>query len=118
MKSHEFIQAAADMLAAMGGTTQSTPQADITASGKLHQVEPDLEDHTEQDGIFVSPLQAKLELLKKAVNVDSIYDEQGEDSDMTGHGDDNEDELDQIKKLSGISAVVVDEAGSDEPFDE
>lgn len=120
MKSHEFIQAAANMLAAMGGTANPTNTADITASGKLHQVEPDLEDHTEQVGIFVSPLQAKLELLKKAVNVDSIYDEQGEDSDLTGHGADNEDngdELDQIKKLSGISAVVVDEAGSDEPLD-
>jgi hypothetical protein len=116
MKSHEFIQAAANMLAAFGDQQQA-PQADITASGKLHQVEPEYDDHTEPGGIFVAPLQAKLELLKKAVNVDSIYDEEGEDSDLTGHGDDNEDELDQIKKLSGINIAAVDEMASSEPLD-
>ena len=103
------------MLGAFGNKQQ--PQTDITASGKLHQVEPDLEDKTERGGIFVAPLQAKLELLKKAVNVDSIYDDQGEDNDLTGHGDDNEDELDQIKKLSGINIAAVDEMASSEPLD-
>ena len=115
MKSHEFIQAAADMLAAFGGEQSQAPVQPNRAV--MTPVQPELDDKTENVGIFVSPLQAKLELLKKAVNVDSIYDETGEDSDLTGHGDDNEDELDQIKKLSGISAVVVDEAGSDEPLD-
>jgi hypothetical protein len=116
MKSHEFIQAAADMLSAFGNKEQ--PQADITASSKLHQVEPELDDKTEQGGIFVAPLQAKLELLKKAVNVDSIYDEPGEDGDLTGHGADNEDdELNQLKKLSGINIAAIDEMASDEPLD-
>ena len=61
MKSHEFIQAAANMLAAFGDKQE--PEADITASGKLHQVEPELDDKTEKGGMFVPPLQAKLELL-------------------------------------------------------
>jgi hypothetical protein len=38
MKSHEFIQAAADMLAAFGNNEQQP--ADITVSGRLHQVDP------------------------------------------------------------------------------
>jgi len=53
---------------------------------------------------FVPPLQAKIELLKKAVDVDSVYDQGG-------------DELAQMKKRAGINPVVTDEAGSDEPLD-
>ena len=116
MKSSEFIQAAAALLGALGSEQQ---QQDVQPNrAVMTPVEVDNTDNTEP-GIFVTPLQAKLELLKKAVNVDSIYDEQGEDSDLTGHGADNEDdELDQLKKLSGINVVAVDEAGSDEPLDE
>jgi hypothetical protein len=100
MKSHEFIQAAANMLSAFSGQ-QHTPQADITASGKLHQVEPELVDRTERGGIFVAPPQAELELLKKAVNIENIYDENIQDT---------EDELDQMKKLSGINLMMHDKA--------
>jgi hypothetical protein len=53
---------------------------------------------------FVPPLQAKIELLKKAVDVDSIYDQGG-------------DELSQMKKMAGINPVVADEAAGDEPLD-
>ena len=116
MKSHEFIQAAANMLAAFGNKEQQP--ADITVSGRLHQVEPELDDNTENVGLFVPPLQAKLELLKKAVDVDSIYDEHGEDNDLSGQGADNEDdELNQLKKLSGINIAAIDEMASDEPLD-
>lgn len=52
---------------------------------------------------FVPPLQAKLELLKKSVGVESTYDE--------------EDELGRIKKNAGIQVVVADEASSSEPLD-
>lgn len=114
MKSHEFLKAAADFF---GGNSAETTQPTQPNRAVLTPAYPELEDKTEDVGIFVSPLQAKLELLKKAVNVDSIYDEEGSDEDLTGYGADNEDELDQIKKLSGISVVAVDEAGSDEPLD-
>lgn len=60
-------------------------------------------DETEA-GVFVPPLQAKIELLKKAVDVDNIYDQ-------------GEDELSQMKKMAGINPVVADEAASDEPLD-
>jgi hypothetical protein len=72
---------------------------------------------TADSGTFVPPLQAKIELLKKAVDVDSIYDQSGPDEDLTGHGDDNEDELAQMKKRAGIHPVVASEAADDEPLD-
>lgn len=53
---------------------------------------------------FVPPLQTKIELLKKAVDVDSIYDQGG-------------DELAQMKKHAGINPAVLDAAGDDEPLD-
>lgn len=60
--------------------------------------------HDQEDGqpdettVFVSPLQQKLELLKKSVGVDNIYDNPEEQS--------ADDELEQIKKLSGLSTVI------------
>lgn len=50
---------------------------------------------------MIPPLQAKLELLKKATGVDNVYDNK------------EPDELDDIKKLTGIKAVIAQEAGED-----
>jgi len=100
MKSHEFIQAAANMLAAFGNNEQQP--ADITVSGRLHQVEPDLDDYTDTK-TMVAPLQQKLELLKKAVDVNSYFDE-GEPGFDPGpnEGDKSDEELEEIKKLAGV----------------
>lgn len=114
MKSHEFIKAALTQLI---DKLDDVAGQEAEQSVELSPVEPEYKDNTEQGGVFVAPLQAKLELLKKAVDVDSIYDQGGQDNDLTGHGADNEDDLDQLKKLSGINIVVADEAASDEPLD-
>ena len=55
---------------------------------------------------FIPPLQAKLELLKKSTGVPSLYD-----------NNESGDDLDDIKKLTGIKAVVQHEAADDEPLD-
>jgi len=111
MKASEILHGLAELLAGIEGG----PQGQQTAA-TMTAVEVPNVDHTES-GTFVPPLQAKIELLKKAVNVDSIYDQQGPDEDLTGHGSDNEDELSRIKHMAGIHPVVADEAGSDEPLD-
>jgi hypothetical protein len=100
MLSHEFIQAAANMLAAFGNNEQQP--ADITVSGRLHRVEPDLDDYTDTR-TMVAPLQQKLELLKKAVDVNSYFDE-GEPGFDPGpnEGDKSDEELEEIKKLAGV----------------
>jgi hypothetical protein len=119
MKASEILRKLADVIDGQdSGPTQSVadqvPHQDQSA--QLHAVEVDNTDNTEA-GTFVPPLQAKLELLKKAVNVDSIYDQGGEDGDLTGQGADNEDPLDTMKKLSGINIVATAEAADDEPFE-
>jgi hypothetical protein len=87
---------------------------------------------------MVAPLQQKLELLKKAVDVDSYYDNDKEEKlypttpvnltlnipqgqsttkiDLTINGE-HLDELDKIKKIAGIPTATIFDAGDDEPLD-
>jgi hypothetical protein len=53
---------------------------------------------------FIPPLQSKLEILKKSVGLDNVYDEEP-------------DELDQMKKRAGIPLAVQQAAADDEPLD-
>jgi len=80
------------------GAENSHPHAE------LHAV-TDVDDNGD-DGVdshtMVPPLQQKLELLKKAAGVPSMFDQ-------------GEDELDDIKKLTGIKAVISHEADEDLP---
>jgi len=111
MNISELLRKLADVIASAEGD-ESGPQ-----SADLSPVKVDHQDNTDtKTGVFVPPLQAKLELLKKSVNVDNVYDQGGADEELTGRGNDNEDdELQQVKRLSGI--VSTDEASSDEPLD-
>lgn len=66
------------------------------------------------DDLFVPPLQLKMELLKKAVGVDNIYDD-GENEEETQH---SYGELEAIKRNAGlIDPVVMSELGDDEPLE-
>ena len=71
----------------------------------------------EEGGTYVPPLQAKIELLKKSVNVDNVYDKGGPNESPTGHGADNEDEISRMRYMAGIMPAVADEAASDEPLE-
>lgn len=93
MKMSEILRDLADKLAAIEGGTD----ADQSHTGTEVSVEPGDNGSGE---IFVPPLQAKLELLKKSAGVPSFYDDGG-------------DELDDIKKLTGIDAVMQQEASED-----
>ena len=67
------------------------------------------------DDVFIPPLQLKIELLKKATGVESVYDEDDEDEETQHHYDD----LAAIKRNAGIDTnpVVLDALGDDEPLD-
>jgi len=102
MKSHEFIQAAADLLGSFGDMTKTAPGAQHTNLAMLTPVEPELDDNTDTK-TMVGPLQQKLELLKKAVDVSSYFDE-GEPGFDPGpeEGFKTDRELEEIKKLAGV----------------
>ena len=115
MKASEILQGLAELLA---GIEQDQSQEVVQQPNKaeLVAVQVDNTDNTEA-GVFVPPLQAKLELLKKAVNVDSIYDQGGADEQMTGQGADKQDELSRMKQMAGINPVALDAAADTEPLD-
>lgn len=88
------------------------PELSGTAAGD--QIEaPKNSDAAEGDDNFVPPLQLKLELLKRAVGVDNVYDDQRADQ-VTG--DDSEDEIAIMQRRAGIVPVMM--AVDDEPFDD
>jgi hypothetical protein len=76
----------------------SEPEEVKVPTVSLTQVEVDNEDESNGESM-VSPLQQKLELLKKSVGVESAFDNSPE-------SDCEKDELDFIKKAAGIPSVV------------
>jgi hypothetical protein len=98
MRASDILHGLADLLAGLEGNKLSQPTQQSAAT--LVQISADNADHSDS-GTFVPPLQAKLELLKKSVGVDSVYDQGGPGEEMTGHGADT-DELAQMKKMAGI----------------
>ena len=82
---------------------------------------PDNQDAGADDEVYVPPLQLKLELLKRAVGVDNIYDE-GESRadeveepvqhDHHGHHG-HTDELARMKQLAAIQTLSDDEVFDD-----
>ena len=69
--------------------------------------QPEQDDDSDQ-GVMLPPLQQKIELLKKAVDVPSAFDQDG---------DGVPDELDAIRKNAGVNPAVVHIASDDEPLD-
>lgn len=78
---------------------------------KLDQIESGASDIPDQkaddDDVMINPQQAKIELLKKGVGVESAYDDECDDSS----------ELDAIRRNAGINPTVLDIASGDSPLE-
>ena len=97
MKPSEILRNLADMLDA-----------------KAQEQTPELAQ--QPDDLFVPPLQLKLELLKRATDVENIYSDEEEEHQAAN----SYDELAMIKRNAGIeelNPVVIDALGDDEPLD-
>jgi len=80
--------------------------------------ESDVEE--QPDDVYVPPLQLKLELLKKATGVESVYDETEKPEDQEQSGPETygqAPEQDELGRLRQLAAVVRSEASDDEPLD-
>ena len=80
-------------------------------------------DHESGD-VMIPPLQAKLELLKRATGVPNVYDEECPecgcspcDCDHTDGYEHEDDELDSIKHLAGVPVTAIFTAGEDGPLE-
>lgn len=71
-------------------------------------VEVDNTDDTEVT-TMISPLQQKMELLKKSVGLDNVYDDDEEEET---------DELEIIKRNAGMNPTAIQFISADEPLDD
>lgn len=98
MKAAEILRGLADAIERSEGGAATVPQQD--QSPKFHKVEVP-NDEQGNPTSMQAPLQQKLELLKKAVGVESTFDDECAEVDP----------LDQMKKMAGIQIVA--QAGED-----
>jgi hypothetical protein len=104
MKMADVLRQLADKLDGIEGGDTSGDNMGKQASDFQHDVDAGAESgdrDVEVTGVMIPPLQQKLEILKKSVDMDNAFDDNGSD------------ELDDIKKLTGIKAVIAQEAGED-----
>lgn len=87
--------------------TNSMPHAELTS------VEVDNTDNTEAT-VAIPPLQAKLELLKKSMGMDSAYDQECSCGCDPCECDQAPDELAIIKQNAGIPFIAVQEMSDDD----
>jgi hypothetical protein len=107
MKASDILHGLADLLAGIEGSRQAQQLQQPQQQPAVTMVQGST-DHSDS-GTFVPPLQAKLELLKKSVGVDSVYDQGGPDESLTGQGEDNEqDPLIRMRQMAGMHIASED----------
>jgi hypothetical protein len=111
-----------DTLDGVEHTTGNPSNALDSVDAGLVPVVANNADHSEQ-GVMIPPLQAKLELLKRATDVPNVYDGMDEEHDCGCQGpcecDDyaEEDQVSDIKRLAGVPVAAVIELSDDEPLE-
>jgi len=98
MKTSELLRSLADLIASTEQGGEGAPQ---TAQDLMAPVEPESNSQEPALTTMVPPLQQNLEILKKSAGMDNAF------------GDQESNELDDIKKLTGIKAVMQQEASED-----
>lgn len=125
MKSSEIIGALRDLVDKIANDN-ITPVVNVYPAEKrfvaveVPKTPEDLEAQEKSKELpldtMVPPLQQKIELLKRAVDIDNVFD--GTPIDKTAHQqNDYKQEIKAISRNAGISPVVLDAAGDDEPLD-
>jgi len=92
MKTSELLRNLADLIAATEEGGEGAPE---TSQGLMTQVDTTNDQQPELTSM-VPPLQQKLELLKKSVDVDNAFDNGGSN------------EIDDMKKMAGIQIMSDD----------
>jgi hypothetical protein len=126
MVASEIIGALRDLVDKISKEEESSPAVNVYPAEKrfvsveVPQTPQDLADKEHDKELpldtMVPPLQQKIELLKRAVDIDNVFD--GTPIDKTTNGDeDYKQEIQAISRNAGINPVVLDAAGDDEPLD-
>jgi hypothetical protein len=122
MKTQEIIGALRDLVDRMSQNAQDDVAVNVFPSDMKQRFVPvnvavttEVKPQTDKEtplNTMVPPLQQKIELLKRAVDIDNVFD--GTSVDQL---DNDDNELAIIKKNAGINPVALDALGDDEPLD-
>jgi hypothetical protein len=126
MKVAELLRSIIDVVD-RAELAQTVPQArnDLGNFSKPEDVEITHNAEDPED-LFLPPLQMKLELLKKAVGVENVYDDgtdaEREEPNEVGSPDTQQQtsfefDLAKMKKAAGLNPSVVSELVDDEPLE-
>jgi len=111
MKASEILHGLADLMAGIEGGVGQNAVPQGTSQVQTATMTPVKVDNTDgaNSTTMIPPLQQKIELLKKSLNVDNEFD----------HGFDQEggDDLARMKQMAGIKTVATQELANDEPLD-
>lgn len=126
MKISELLRSLVDMVD-RAELVHQVPRARNDLGNFSNPEEVEVSNNTEDpEDLFLPPLQMKMELLKKAVGVENVYDDGSdadrEESNEVGSPETQKDsgfesELAKMKKAAGLNAVVVAELDDDEPLE-
>ena len=121
----DLMRKLADFIASKQTGTEpaSSESGDTEQEGVMYD-----EDGTplvkQPDDKMVPPLQLKLELLKRAVDVENIYSEDNVNEDplasnykTTPMSEEERAALESMKKAAGVNALIRNEMSDDEPLD-
>ena len=121
MKISDIFRQVADAIDQADSPGRPDPQlqnpAELSAVAGPYSDEvaaPDNQDVGAEDDVMVPPLQLKMELLKRAVGVDNIYDEGEPRADEV---DNSGTDLARMKQMAGIPVAAVSEMSDDDIID-
>jgi len=119
MRASEILRKLADVIDAKSAPAPTQQSSQEPAAGGDELIPTPY-------GTFLPPLQGKFELLKKAVGVDNVYDENvgnvSDDPEASNHkvtpmSPEESEALARMKKAAGVNALITSELSDDEPFD-
>lgn len=125
MKISDIFRKLADVIDAESDPGRPDPQlqnpAELSAVAGPYGDEvaaPDNQDAGADDEIMIPPLQLKMELLKRAVGVDNVYDDvRADEVEDSSCGCDDNDDLIRMKQMAGIPVAAVSEMADDDIID-
>jgi hypothetical protein len=122
MRFEEILRALADTIEQHGQdeVQSAQPQVAVVEPQPGGQVVDQQGAAEQPDGVFIPPLQLKIELLKKAVDVDNVYDHTAEldADDCEQEMPIKEDEIVALRRAAGLNPAVIQELANDEPLDD
>lgn len=123
MRASEILRGLADLIDnAEGGQMSAAPvQAPVAQVQAVELVPVDVSNQDDAEKTtMVPPLQQKIELLKKSLDVDNEFDQGFDQVDQQQAAETQQEhepaDLDRMREMAGIKKVVQQELASDEPL--